>query len=101
MLGNANSREDIPAIQQEVSEITTSGEYTRYEMKKQWPVYLTYFTMAYDGIGRLQTHADIYSLDAKMAQALFGKSEVHQVDSIAIHLGQLIQTHLSGITTDA
>ena len=70
MLGNANSREDIPAIQQEVSEITTSGEYTRYEMKKQWPVYLTYFTMASDVNGEMKTFKDIYDRDAPVLEAL-------------------------------
>ena len=70
MLGNASSREDIPAIQQEVSEITTSGEYTRYEMKKQWPVYITYFTMASDVNGQMKTFSDIYDRDAPVLAAL-------------------------------
>ena len=70
MLGNASSREDIPAIQQEVSEITTSGEYTRYEMKKQWPVYITYFTMASDVNGEMKTFSDIYDRDAPVLAAL-------------------------------
>jgi hypothetical protein len=39
------------------------------------PVHLTYFTMAADGVGRLQTYDDIYGIDSKMAAALFGKSE--------------------------
>lgn len=70
MLGNANSREDIPAIQAEVSEITTSGEYTRYAMKKQWPVYITYFTMATDVNGQLKSFRDIYGRDAPVLAAL-------------------------------
>ena len=70
MLGNASSREDIPAIQQEVSEITTSGVYTRYEMKKQWPVYITYFTMATDVEGEMKTFTDIYDRDAPVLAAL-------------------------------
>ena len=70
MLGNANSREDIPAIQQEVSEITLSGEYTRYPMAKQWPVYITYFTMATDVDGQLKSFKDIYDRDAPVLAAL-------------------------------
>jgi len=70
MLGNASSREDIPAIQQEVSEITTSGEYTRYEMKKQWPVYITYFTMGTDVNGEMRTFKDLYDRDAPVLAAL-------------------------------
>jgi hypothetical protein len=31
--------------------------------------------MAADGVGKLQTYADIYGIDSKMAAALFGKSE--------------------------
>ena len=70
MLGNANSREDIPAIQQEVSEITASGEYTRYPMAKQWPVYITYFTMGTDVNGEMRSFADVYDRDAPVLTAL-------------------------------
>ena len=70
MLGNADSREDIPAIQEEVSEITLSGEYTRYEMKKQWPVYITYFTMATDVDGEMRAFKDLYDRDAPVLAAL-------------------------------
>lgn len=70
MLGNANTREEIPAIQQEVSEITTSGEYTRYAMAKQWPVYITYFTMASDVDGNLKSFKDLYGRDAPVLAAL-------------------------------
>ena len=70
MLGNANSRDDIPAIQEEVSEITMSGEYTRYPMKKQWPVYITYFTMATDVNGEMKTFSDLYERDKPVLDAL-------------------------------
>ncbi|EDL49189.1 hypothetical protein ED21_20954 [Erythrobacter sp. SD-21] len=70
MLGNASNRADIPAIQEEVSEITMSGEYTRYEMKKQWPVYITYFTMATDVNGEMKTFRDIYDRDKPVLAAL-------------------------------
>ena len=42
MLGNADSREELPAIQQEVRNHRL-GKYTRYPMEKQWPAYITYF----------------------------------------------------------
>ena len=70
MLGNATSREDIPAIQEEVSEITLSGEYTRYPMAKQWPVYITYFTMASDVDGEMKAFKDIYDRDKPVLEAL-------------------------------
>ena len=70
MLGNASSREDIPAIQEEVSEITASGEYTRYPMAKQWPVYITYFTMGTDVDGKMRSFADVYDRDAPVLAAL-------------------------------
>ena len=70
MLGNAESREDLPAIQQEVSEITASGKYTRYPMEKQWPAYITYFTYGVDVNGELRQFDDIYGRDAPVLAAL-------------------------------
>ena len=70
MLGNAKSREDLPKIQQEVSEITASREYTRYPMAKQWPAYITYFTYGVDVNGNLRKFADIYDRDAPVLAAL-------------------------------
>ncbi len=70
MLGNAETKADIPVIREEVSEITLSGEYTRYAMKKQWPVYITYFTMATDVDGEMKAFKDIYDRDAPVLAAL-------------------------------
>ena len=70
MLGNARTKADIPAIREEVSQITTSGEYTRYPMEKQWPVYITYFTMASDVDGQMKTFKDIYDRDKPVLEAL-------------------------------
>jgi len=64
MLGNMSTKDDIPAIQSEVEAITASGEYTAYEIKNQWPVYIAYFTMARDVDGELTTFEDIYGRDA-------------------------------------
>ena len=64
MLGNMKTKDDIPAIQSEVQEITAGGKYTRYPLTNQWPVYLTYFTMASDVDGKMSSFADIYDRDA-------------------------------------
>jgi murein L,D-transpeptidase YcbB/YkuD len=64
MLGNMKTKEDIPTIQAEVQQITGSGEYTRYPLANQWPVYLTYFTMASDVDGQMTSFPDIYGRDA-------------------------------------
>ena len=72
MLGNMTSKEDIPAIQSEVQEISLSGKYTRYPLTNQWPVYLTYFTMASDVDGKLRTFDDIYHRDGPVL-ASFGQ----------------------------
>ena len=63
ILGNMKSKDDIPAIQSEVEEITGSREYTAYKIENEWPVYITYFTMATDVNGELTTFKDIYGRD--------------------------------------
>ncbi len=70
ILGNASSREEIPAVQDEVKHITTGRDYTRYPMKDQWPVYITYFTYGVDVDGELRKFADIYDRDAPVLAAL-------------------------------
>ncbi|HEY6814865.1 MAG TPA: L,D-transpeptidase family protein [Croceibacterium sp.] len=57
ILGQGASRDEAVAI-------STSGEYTRVPVKKSMPVYITYFTMARDIDGALQTFNDIYGRDA-------------------------------------
>jgi murein L,D-transpeptidase YcbB/YkuD len=57
ILGQGATREEAVAI-------STSGEYTRVPVKKAMPVYITYFTMARDIDGSLQTFSDIYGRDA-------------------------------------
>ena len=58
------------------------GNNSGVQLSRPVPVHLTYFTMAFDGVGKLQTFADVYGLDAKMAAVLFGKS-----DAIAADIG--------------
>ena len=52
------------ATREEAVTISTSGDYTRVPVKKSMPVYITYFTMARDIDGTLQTFNDIYGRDA-------------------------------------
>ena len=52
------------------------GNNTGVTLSKPVPVHLTYFTMAVNSIGKMETYADVYGIDAKMAQALFGRSEL-------------------------
>lgn len=70
MLGNARTKDDLPLIQAELSGITASGVYTRYPMARQWPVYITYFTMGVDVDGKLASFADLYGRDAPVLAAL-------------------------------
>ena len=70
ILGNASSRDEIPAVQEEVKEITTGRDYTRYPMKDHWPVYITYFTYGVDVNGELRKFPDIYGRDAPVLAAL-------------------------------
>ena len=63
ILGNMTTKEDIPAIQAEVQEITGSRTYTSYPIENEWPVYITYFTMATNVDGKLTTFKDIYGRD--------------------------------------
>ncbi len=48
---------------EEAVAISKSGEYTRVPLKKQVPVYITYFTMAQDIDGEMRTFKDIYGRD--------------------------------------
>jgi murein L,D-transpeptidase YcbB/YkuD len=56
ILGQGASREEVVTV-------STSGEYKRVPVKKQMPVYITYFTMARDIGGDLKTFNDIYGRD--------------------------------------
>ena len=78
MLGNMQSREDIPLIQAEVERITGSGKYTLYDLDNHWPVYITYFTMAQDIDGELKTFDDIYDRDAPVLAALDAPREANR-----------------------
>jgi murein L,D-transpeptidase YcbB/YkuD len=49
---------------EEAVTIANSGEYTKVALKKTFPVYITYFTMAQDIDGKMRSFADIYGRDA-------------------------------------
>ena len=68
--------------EERVKSLLAKGENSVVQLAQPIPVHLTYFTMAFDGVGKLQTFADVYGLDAKMAAVLFGKS-----DAIAADIG--------------
>ena len=73
--------EDKGWSEQQVKDLLAKGSNSVVSLSRPVPVHLTYFTMAFDGVGRLQTFADVYGLDKKMAQALFGKSELLAADA--------------------
>jgi murein L,D-transpeptidase YcbB/YkuD len=59
----------------QVKTMLAKGNNSGVGLSRPVPVHLTYFTLAFDGVGKLQTYADVYGLDTKMATLLFGKAE--------------------------
>lgn len=58
------------ATKEEAVAISTSGKYTKVMLQKQFPAYITYFTMASDINGEMATFADIYGRDAPVLASL-------------------------------
>ena len=58
------------ATKEEAVAISTSGKYTKVMLEKQWPAYITYFTMASDINGEMATFKDIYGRDAPVLASL-------------------------------
>ena len=58
------------ATKEEAVAISTSGKYTKVMLEKQWPAYITYFTMASDINGQMATFNDIYERDAPVLASL-------------------------------
>jgi murein L,D-transpeptidase YcbB/YkuD len=73
--------EDKGWSEQQVKDLLAKGHNSGVSLTRPVPVHLTYFTAAFDGVGKLRTYDDIYGLDKKMAQALFGKSESPAADA--------------------
>ncbi|MDP4605350.1 MAG: L,D-transpeptidase family protein [Erythrobacter sp.] len=63
ILGKGATREEAVAI-------STSGKYKKVMLEKQWPAYITYFTMASDINGEMATFKDIYGRDAPVLASL-------------------------------
>lgn len=57
ILGEGVTKEEAVAI-------VNSGEYTKVALKKTFPVYITYFTMARDIDGEMRSFPDLYGRDA-------------------------------------
>lgn len=58
------------ATKDEAITISTSGEYTRVALQREFPVYITYFTMASDIDGQMRSFADIYERDTPVLASL-------------------------------
>jgi hypothetical protein len=66
--------EDKRWSEQQVRDLLARGNSSGVALTRPVPVHLTYFTVAFDGIGKLRTYDDVYGIDKKMAPALFGKA---------------------------
>ena len=64
-----------------VKDLIARGRNNAVALNRSVPVHLTYFTVAFDGVGQMRTSSDVYGLDKKMAAALFGKSELIAVEA--------------------
>jgi len=58
------------ATKDEAIEIATSGEYTKVPINQKFPAYITYFTMASDIKGEMQTFDDVYGRDKPVLASL-------------------------------
>ena len=73
--------EDKGWTEQQVKDQLAKGRNSGVTLSRPVPVHLTYFTVAFDGIGKMRTYDDVYDLDKKMAVALFGKAEAPAPDA--------------------
>jgi L,D-transpeptidase YcbB len=76
--------EDKGWSEQQVKDQLAKGHNSGVILNRPIPVHLTYFTVAFDGIGKIRTYDDVYGLDKKMAVALFGKAETVSDDPPAV-----------------
>lgn len=71
-----------------IKDLLAKGSNTGVVLTRPVPVHLTYFTLAFDGVGRLRAYEDIYGIDKKMGAALFGKAEaLSTADTAALPSG--------------
>jgi murein L,D-transpeptidase YcbB/YkuD len=66
-----------------VRDLIANGRNSSVTLNRAVPVHLTYFTVAFDGVGQMRTYSDVYGLDRKMAASLFGRSELIAVEAAA------------------
>jgi murein L,D-transpeptidase YcbB/YkuD len=57
----------------QITNLLAKGNNSIVPLSRPVPVHLTYFTAVVDEQGKVQTFADIYGLDSRMAAALFDK----------------------------
>jgi murein L,D-transpeptidase YcbB/YkuD len=55
-----------------VKELWDKGDNSSVSLDKKIPVHMVYFTAVVDESGKVETFADVYGLDRKLAAALFG-----------------------------
>jgi murein L,D-transpeptidase YcbB/YkuD len=55
-----------------VKELWDKGDNSSVALDKKIPVHMVYFTSVVDDDGKVETFADVYGLDRKLAAALFG-----------------------------
>jgi murein L,D-transpeptidase YcbB/YkuD len=67
--------EDKGWTEQQIRDQLAKGHNSGVILSRPVPVHLTYFTVAFDGIGKMRTYDDVYGIDKKMAEALFGRAE--------------------------
>jgi murein L,D-transpeptidase YcbB/YkuD len=68
--------EDRGWSEQQVSTMLATASDTLVPLNRAVPVHLTYFTAVVDEGGKVQTFADVYGIDQRMGEALFGKASV-------------------------
>jgi murein L,D-transpeptidase YcbB/YkuD len=66
---------------QRVKDLIAKGKNSAVALNRPVPVHLTYFTIAFDGVGEMRRYGDVYGLDKKMAASLFGKSDLLQAEA--------------------
>ena len=76
--------EDKGWSEQQVKDLLARGNNSGVTLTRPVPVHLTYFTVAFDGVGKLRIYDDVYGLDKKMAAALFGKAEALPAETPAV-----------------
>ena len=66
--------EDKGMPQAEIDKLLASGYNSAVALNSRVPVHTTYFTAAVDSEGKVQSFADVYSLDAGVAAAILGNA---------------------------